>query len=360
MLDRTAEQALQLQHPIRSSTIGRNDGQGQNIASVTARDESLREVQDSDDESVPVKATLSKLEVWKTATTGVLIPGEPITYVITVLNAGDQELHNITVVENVPPGLTYLRSGFGPGVRPSRPGGIYDPDSRTLKWEFPAIAGGESGVVSFQVRVNNDVPPGTIVGNEVKVMADGFTEPVIDGVGVRVNLAKLRIRKDADKDKVGPGEEVRYTLSYWSSGNTPLTGVRLTDVVPDYTKFSWVDEQGNYDEATRTITWSVGDLARQAGSAQGGFEEVSFGVVIDNEVPNGAWIINTARIVSDQTEPEESNRMVTAFIPPEAPAIYLEKSVDKTLAQEEDVLTLYPDLHQFVSHRPGNQCRDYR
>ncbi|MDI6792683.1 MAG: asparagine synthase-related protein, partial [bacterium] len=28
MIDRTAEQALQLQHPIRSSTIGRNDGQG--------------------------------------------------------------------------------------------------------------------------------------------------------------------------------------------------------------------------------------------------------------------------------------------------------------------------------------------
>ncbi len=69
-------------------------------------------------------------------------PGSVLTYTITYRNEGDGDARSVTISNPVPQHTTYVS------------GGAYDSKSRTVKWTLSSIAPGQSGTVSFQVRVD--------------------------------------------------------------------------------------------------------------------------------------------------------------------------------------------------------------
>lgn len=68
-------------------------------------------------------------------------PGDVLTYTITYRNTGDGEARSVQISNPVPQHTTYVS------------GGTYDSTSRTVRWTLASLAAGQSGTVSFKVKV---------------------------------------------------------------------------------------------------------------------------------------------------------------------------------------------------------------
>ena len=62
-------------------------------------------------------------------------------------------------------------------------------------------------------------------------------------------------------DSVLPNNEITYTITYANPVTNPeLTGVTITDYLPDEVDYDSSDPAGNYNSDTRTVTWIIGTL----------------------------------------------------------------------------------------------------
>lgn len=108
---------------------------------------------------------------------------------------------------------------------------------------------------------------------------------------------------------VGVGDQLTYTID-WVNNAVDTTGapakaeVKITDVVPEGTKYVSADNQGTYDKDTNTITWNLGE---QEAGASG---TVSFVVeVLDSA--GGTEVTNTAEITIGKNAPNQTNTVTT-------------------------------------------------
>jgi uncharacterized repeat protein (TIGR01451 family) len=121
-----------------------------------------------------------------------------------------------------------------------------------------------------------------------------------DGETLTDNLAVLyttgavdvSVTKSASPDVVQVGDELTYTIEVTNNGETPATGVTVTDDLPDgVTYVSSSASQGTCGESAGTVTCELGDLA---GGASASVEIV---VTVDTD----GTISNTASVATDQT-----------------------------------------------------------
>ncbi len=111
------------------------------------------------------------------------------------------------------------------------------------------------------------------------------------------------------------GDTLTYTLEYTGSG--PITNAVITDVLPvglDYVEnsaegdanFTFVD----YDDATRTLTWTAATLPDPASGS------VTYDVVVLEAAAEEVQpLVNVVTIDSNETEPDDDTRSV-AVLPP--------------------------------------------
>ena len=153
-----------------------------------------------------------------------VLPGETMTYTITVNNPGDP-VSNLVVTDNLPSQVSFVScaatlSGVCAGAG----------SNRTIT--FPSIGTGQSGVVTLVVRVNDNVGPGVVWTNTASYTAGGVVDPNSGnntgggggsngngggGVPVITNPSG-----DADADGLPNGWEQQYGLNPLS--NSPANG----------------------------------------------------------------------------------------------------------------------------------------
>ncbi len=119
----------------------------------------------------------------------------------------------------------------------------------------------------------------------------------------------LHIAKDPNmmtgpEGNVSAGQKMEYRIECENVGNGTAYGVYFTDVLPDsldpssliigtvhnVTSGVQISGPGVYDQATRTITWQVGEL----GPKQGGYANLSINV--NGDAPEGTVIVNFATV----------------------------------------------------------------
>jgi uncharacterized repeat protein (TIGR01451 family) len=196
------------------------------------------------------------------------------------------------------------------------------------------LPAGESGTVSFVVRVNDPLPAGvTEVVNAARVSDDGLKGPDrtpennTSGDTTPLDAAPdLELIKSDGGVSPLPGRPIAYTLSYRNVGNQGATGVTITETVPANTSFSasgssagWSCPDGAL--AGSVCSFDVGSLPAGAGGS------VTFTVVVNNPVPQGTTsIVNTA-IISDDgangSDPTSDNNIATVNSPFSPTAITL-------------------------------------
>lgn len=109
---------------------------------------------------------------------------------------------------------------------------------------------------------------------------------------------------------VGVGDQLTYTIDWVNNAVDEATGapakaeVTIKDIVPAGTKYVSANNEGDYDEGTNTITWTLGE---QEAGASG---TVSF-VVEVLDIAGGTEVANQAEITVGNNAPNQTNTVTT-------------------------------------------------
>jgi uncharacterized repeat protein (TIGR01451 family) len=202
-------------------------------------------------------------------------------------------------------------------------GGTYHPASGAVIWSLGRLAPGANGTVTCTAQVNSFVEDGTVVENVAYLEGDqsraGSNE-------VRTTILAPAIQFS----KAGPaiaarGRLVTYTLSYRNEGGAGATGVAISDRIPPATAYvagslaintgsGWaalsdaVDgDQGAFIPPSLVI--APGASAGTIAPGEAG--EIRFSVRVEDELPLGSLILNSAVLDRDLGIPRDSNTVVT-------------------------------------------------
>jgi uncharacterized repeat protein (TIGR01451 family) len=148
---------------------------------------------------------------------GDLVPGQLVTYTITYENEGAGEAYGVFVVDE-------LSEGFDLATLTLHGDADFVEQTRQIFWYVGELAPkgqpGSSGVVSFTVRLKDDLPSGTVVYNQAAVHFPSVPEvtPTNPVVNLVAPLAAVPQHVEVDA-----GSSVNIHLSGREASNAPLT-----------------------------------------------------------------------------------------------------------------------------------------
>ena len=211
----------------------------------------------------------------------------------------DGENQKVTVVDKLPAGMEPIDGTI-------QPSGTYDPKAGTITWTFDN-AKGEQGIVEFQAKVTDEVIEAAKRGEVTNIAK--VNDHASQSVSVSVPT-KTVAKPEGQGGSIKVGDEVVYTINYKNTEAAAAT-VTITDVLPagiTY-KADSATPAASYDEASRTLTWTLADVAA------GAVGSVSFtGVVNEDAIVGG--VDNEAGIQLGDNKPviktnTESTKMGT-------------------------------------------------
>ena len=178
-----------------------------------------------------------------------VVPGQLLTYTLTVQNVGPHDATGVVLHEIVPPNMTYVSGGSSAWVVPVA--GTPLPDGSVsgtpAQINIGNVAAGAAPVnYSFVVRVNATVPSGiTTIDNTTTVNDDGThgsdpTPPnntATDTVNVTAAPDLVITKTDNQGGATTPGATVTYTLTVQNVGNQDATGAQVKETVPANTTY---------------------------------------------------------------------------------------------------------------------------
>lgn len=178
------------------------------------------------------------LTLTKQSATGLVNPGEAISYTLTYNNIGLAPAQNVILSEVVPAETSF-------NVAASHPGWSCQPDGSAgsnCSLALGSVAAAGSGSVTFTVNVNDPLAPGigrfdnaaSISSDGGDAMPDDNSSTVTVYTGVAPDLAVTI--QDNRGGTVGAAQLISYTVSYTNTGSQAANGT-LSLVVPQQTRF---------------------------------------------------------------------------------------------------------------------------
>lgn len=157
--------------------------------------------------------------------------GDILTYTLNVVNTGNVTANNVTLVDAVPLGTTFV-----PG---SVMGATGVPPTLTITNPIPA---GGNAIVSFQVKVEG-IPPVNPIPNFGVVTYSYTVDPAnpndktntkrSNTVTTQVSIATLTAVKSVDKSTSYIGDIITYQIAVKNTGNVPANNAVLKDPLPN-------------------------------------------------------------------------------------------------------------------------------
>ncbi len=228
-------------------------------------------VTDTDDAVVLVRdASIEKTN----DATGTKAPGDTVAYTIT-LDVVNGPIPALTVVDTLP-------ANFGTPSAISD-GGVYDSVKNEITWKLTNVADGE--VLTYSVEIATTTQGGDYV-NTAEITEGPCATTCDDDSTVPVWRVAIEKTNDATGTKA-PGDTVAYTLTL-DVQNGPIAAMKVVDTLPaNFGTPSAISDGGVYDAATRTITWTLADVADG--------ETLTYSVEIATTTQGGDYV-NTAEI----------------------------------------------------------------
>jgi len=211
------------------------------------------------------------------------IRGSLLTYTGTLTNYGTAAAENVTLVDYLPDGLTFVSSSHGATYNP--------PPASTVTWNLGTLNGGASMSGWVTVRVDDTVPNGTTLTDTFSVTwedADGNPYgPAASSVDTIIYTApQLTITKEGPHEAT-VGSYVTFTGTLTNVGGSPADNVTLVDYLPPGLTFIGSSHTAVYNPAARTVTWYLGTVG--TGVSIPGWLEVH----VDGSLPDGTDLLNT-------------------------------------------------------------------
>ena len=240
--------------------------------------------------------------------------GDEIVYTITYVNNLNKKA-KVVVTDALDEGVDFVEADNG---------GVYDKASHTVTWTFDSVDPFEGDAVKLTVKVNEkarQIKEGettATVDNTAAVTVDNKPTTISDPVEIPVTPDKPTdpTKKADDKalnsfGKIAVGDQLPFTVSYVNNLNTVAT-VTVRDTLEEGLTFVSADNGGTYDEATRTVTWVLKDVAPFTSGSVTVITEVNENAVdaADPTVANSAVVK-----IGDQPEQTTEPAEVTVYNP---------------------------------------------
>jgi uncharacterized repeat protein (TIGR01451 family) len=207
----------------------------------------------------------------KAVNQSVAVPGEVLTYTLTLRNAGGADASNVTVVDPIPAHTTYQ-------IGSATAGATYDEAASRILWSGAVPSGGQVSF-SFAVRTKAPLPDGTVVVNTATI-DDGVRLPFTRTAAATMAAPDLSPSEKRVSSPPSPhpgrggwggggeegggvtcGQVLTYTILVKNGGSGPAT-VTLTDTLPAELVYvsgsAWAGSGGPavYDTSAHRLTWS--------------------------------------------------------------------------------------------------------
>jgi uncharacterized repeat protein (TIGR01451 family) len=231
-----------------------------------------------------------------------------VVFTITVTNAGPNAATGVTVLDQLPAGLTYVSDDSGGFYNTSTGiwtiGTINASASATLNITATATSASINGVTNTaQIQTSDQFDPDSTPGN------NNSAEDDQSSVTVRALSADLALSKTVDNSSPIVNDNVVFTINLSNLGQDPATSVMVTDQLPAGLQFvSSTVTQGSYDDTTGI--WTVGTVNVGNNVAT---------LTITASVTSTGTLTNTANVTqSDQYDPDTANNQSSATVTPGA------------------------------------------
>ncbi|MTB52277.1 DUF11 domain-containing protein [Lewinella sp. W8] len=273
-----------------------------------------------------------------------VMPGDEVSFTITVENQGEVTADNIEVTDYIPTGLSFsanndgaIWTDNGDGTATASIAGELAPgESTTLTIlltvdagtdgeelinvaEISAATDSEDGAVE-DIDSTPDTDAGNDAGGAVGTPSDDVTSG--DGTGapgdtdpntdeddadpalIRVNpfdLALIKELADGQSGVVMPGEEVTFTITVFNQGMVDAANIEITDYVPD--GFTFDENQADNDAAGWSASGDNAVITLDGVLAAGESTTVDIVLTVDGGLTANTQLVNVAEI-SDATDSE--------------------------------------------------------
>ncbi len=215
------------------------------------------------------------LSITKTASASQIMPGDWLTYTITVQNLNSlAATHNVVLTDIVPANTEFITASL-PHVF----------DGSMVQWETPVLAVSASWEVTMVVATPLTTTVNLVENAVYSTRSDEVTAvfgPPVPTI-VQPFMHTLALHKTASAAELNAGDMLTYTLTVTHEHPAlPTTNVVLTDVLPAHTNLITATLPFTLDG--RTITWHTPSLAAD------GMWQVE--LLVSTEFSTTAYVVN--------------------------------------------------------------------
>ena len=201
---------------------------------------------------------------------GTLTPGDEIVFTITATNSGPDPAGNVSVIDLLPTGYTYVSDdaaldggSYAPGTGLWTIGtiGAAAPNNTAVLHVTAIVNPSGTYTNSADVFTSDNPDPDSTPGNNVPTEDDHASVTPVVQPKSDLSLSKtMALTTDADGNgQLSIGDRVTFTLTLNNVGPDPAANVHVADLLPaGYSFFSANASQGTYQSATGD--WNVGTV----------------------------------------------------------------------------------------------------
>jgi uncharacterized repeat protein (TIGR01451 family) len=277
-----------------------------NVATISSANDP-----NSENNSSSAAVTVSSVDLSVTkAGPAAVVAGNPLTYTITVANAGPDVATNVNLTDTMPSGTTFnsMIQNTGPTASCSLPpvGG-----NGTIACSFALFASGASAQFTLTLTPGNV----TSVSNTANVSSDSFDTNAANNSSTASTTvtpsADLALTKTAP-GVVTVGTNLSYSLTATNNGPSDATAVSLTDVTPANTTFVSFTAPAGWTVTAPAVGGSGTVMATTPTLIAASSAMFTLVVQVSSGAPVGSTITNTATISSGTPDPNAANNSATA------------------------------------------------
>lgn len=209
-------------------------------------------------------------------------PGESVDYTLALENPGLVPAYEVELIDIIPTWILTPTAISG--------GGLLQADDIT--WRWTELAAGQAVTLTWRGTVDPDVPATVDELVNVAEASNPAGALAEDTATTDLSGQALALRKTASA-LVEPGGVVVYELTVENRGQAALSGLTLTDPLPDYVENPTAVTGGGRAANGLDVVWEIGSLAA------GDNRTVSWQGTVAKDIPAGeSEILNEATLTS--------------------------------------------------------------
>jgi uncharacterized repeat protein (TIGR01451 family) len=238
------------------------------------------------------------------------VPGDTVTYTVTLTNVGAGSANNVQLSNPLPLRTYYTYGSCSGGCSVS---------GNTAQWTLASLAAGSSVSYTFTMQVGpTGLNPGvTVVPDQASAQATSVAS--VDSNTVNVSISgnpQLGFTKQVSGPaNPAPGQAVTYTLTVTNTGSSAATAVVVTDPIPSGLRYSGTSSAStgtaSFDAVNNRMVFAVGDLPA------GGTASLSLGAVVQALAAGNTSIVNTATVSAQNAPSRTASVQITATATPQ-------------------------------------------